>query len=216
MQNRPSLKYWRLINKAKWKALRKASTADQQATDAGTLQPEFLLRSWGQARAKQLLDSHPWQVNYSERLFWTSWLLYQHIFASFLLILIVAHFTALPHDLLSPELLLSTAWFDRFSQFCSHYYSTHIPPPPVFLYFTHVQRHTGSFKGIQHQAVHLIGDCLVPFAIIAFQMYRFFIYCSGLHSLLDANITWLIIQSTVPENNWFPWTLPQISLISLL
>lgn len=113
-------------------------------------------------------------------------------------------------------IIINSLIWQVFSVLLPLLFYSHSPPPPVFLYFTHVQRHTGSFKGIQHQAVHLIGDCLVPFAIIAFQMYRFFIYCSGLYSLLDANITWLIIQSTVSENTWFPWTLPQISLISLL
>lgn len=122
------LSYWQIVKKTKGKATHKPSRADQQTTECWHPAACVPAPFWGQVGSEHLPESHPRQANYSERLSWTRWLFNSHILTLFLLILPVPHFTALPHDLLSPKLLLSAAGFDRFSQFCSHYYSTQSPP----------------------------------------------------------------------------------------
>ena len=66
--------------------------------------------------------------------------LFVKVTSLFLLILLVPHFTALPHDLLSPKLLLSAAGFDRFSQLCSHYYSTQFSPLFCCILYMHKEK----------------------------------------------------------------------------
>jgi hypothetical protein len=158
--------------------------------------------------AKQSLKPHLGEVTYPERLLWTLQFLYAHVSTLILLMLPVTQcgFFLVPHCPLS---VIKTAWSDLMSQCFS---GILIPSDSVcFLSFTHTRTHLGSFAHIQHQAI-LVDCCSVPFETTALKMHHFLIYLFGLCSALDANITWLI-QSIIPENNWF---LPQMSLISSL
>lgn len=128
------LSYWQVIKKQKEKKTCFKPKAEQ--TSRPRMPAPCSLRVpapfWGQVGSEYLLNLILDRLIIPERLSWTSWLLYSHVLALFLLILLVPHFTALPHDLLSPKLLLSAAGFDRFSQFYSHYYFTQFPPHPLF------------------------------------------------------------------------------------
>lgn len=101
---------------------------------------------------KPFLELHPWQVNYSEGLPWTAWLLYSHIFTLFLLILHYLVYGFASWSVVT-RTVISLIW-----QVISG--PAHIIIRPalgsVLQYFICTHRHTGSFKCIQHHALCLV------------------------------------------------------------